>query len=507
MATPTYNKWKSTTVYGNLSVRDLTNSAGSSVVEVASVDLSGNFLSRGESTFSKTTNFNDNIYSMKSINQENQTLPSGVVNKFVYTSFLEAVQFGKGFNQNGTDANSLNNLSIKDIDSNGYAINTTSFTQTGSKTNTFASPITCNGTISNAKHLSTKEYVDSAISGISTVSLSGTNAWSGTNSFNTNLPTSTLTPSSATQLTTKTFVDNAISGLSSVYQTITGMSSYLTTSAATSTYQTISGMSSYLTTSSASSTYATIASLGSYLTTSSASSTYQTITGMSSYLTTSSASSTYSTLTNQVKTNAENTFTGQNQFNNVNYFNEAITQDNITLPSGKVNKLVYTSFKEAVQVGGYLTCLNRIKLPTSGASAFAEENELGYIKSGTFSTSAITSNTGTTLSTMSLPRGVWFVYTNVIFQSNATVGTYGKNLIAFNLSSSVALTLSPVGYGGNTTMAAPASTTILLANQTCGVYNITDATRQIRVNAIIVYTTTTISVNTGYCEFFAIRIA
>ena len=106
MATPTYNKWKSTTVYGNLSVRDLTNSAGTSVLEVASVDLSGNFLSRGDSTFSKA--------------------------------------------------------------------------------------ITCNGTITNS-----------------------------------------------TDLTTKSFVDSAISGLSSVYQTISGMSSYLTTANASSTYATI----------------------------------------------------------------------------------------------------------------------------------------------------------------------------------------------------------------------------------------------------------------------------
>ena len=57
-----------------------------------------------------------------------------------------------------------------------------------------------------------------------------------------------------------------------------------TSSHASSTYQTISGMSAYLTTSSASSTY---------LTQTSAASTYQTQSGMSSYLTTSAAASTY----------------------------------------------------------------------------------------------------------------------------------------------------------------------------------------------------------------------
>ena len=50
---------------------------------------------------------------------------------------------------------------------------------------------------------------------------------------------------------------------SSTYQTISGMSAYLTTSSASATYQTQSGMSSYLTTSAAASTYQPI---GSYLT-------------------------------------------------------------------------------------------------------------------------------------------------------------------------------------------------------------------------------------------------
>ena len=53
MPNPTFNKYRSTTIYGNLSVRDLTNSAGTIVVETASTDLSGNFLSSGDSTFTK----------------------------------------------------------------------------------------------------------------------------------------------------------------------------------------------------------------------------------------------------------------------------------------------------------------------------------------------------------------------------------------------------------------------------------------------------------------------
>ena len=74
------------------------------------------------------------------------------------------------------------------------------------------------------------------------------------------------------------------------------LSSYLTKSSAASSYQPISDMINYLTTASASSTYQTISGMSNYLTTASASSIYQTISGMSNYLTTSAASSTYQTI-------------------------------------------------------------------------------------------------------------------------------------------------------------------------------------------------------------------
>jgi len=152
MSAPTFNKYRSTTIYGNLSVRDLTNSAGTTVVETASVDLSGNFLSRGDSTFTKkvicnasvgdinannvlTTKqyvdsavsggsilasnntftgentYTDVIFSSSAISQD-FTLPSGNTNKFTYTNFLEGVQFGMGFSQDGTATNSLDNLTV-----------------------------------------------------------------------------------------------------------------------------------------------------------------------------------------------------------------------------------------------------------------------------------------------------------------------------------------------------------------------------------------------------------
>ena len=228
---------------------------------------------------------------------------------------------------------------------------------------------------------------------------------------------------------------------------------------------------------------------------------------MTNYLTTSSASSTYSTLTNQVKTNVENTFTNGNYFNDVTFFNQAITQDYITLPSGMVNKLVYTSFLEAVEVGGYLTTLNRIKLPISGASAYANDNELGYIKSGTFSTSAIGSATNTTLSTLSLPYGVWIVTANVCFQSNGTVGTFARHTIGFNRINSTAISTSRVGFGtGNTFNTTANNTTQIQLSTTETVINTSGTPLTFCLNALINYTTTTMSINTGQCSFTAVRI-
>ena len=60
-------------------------------------------------------------------------------------------------------------------------------------------------------------------------------------------------------LTLQTTAGISAATAAATYQTLAGMSSYLTTSAAASTYQTLAGMSSYLTTATAASTYFTIA--------------------------------------------------------------------------------------------------------------------------------------------------------------------------------------------------------------------------------------------------------
>ena len=100
---------------------------------------------------------------------------------------------------------------------------TASGTNAFTGTNTFNTNLpTSTQTPTTSTQLTTKAYVDSATSGF--ITASGNNAFSGTNTFNTNLPTSTQTPTTSTQLTTKTFVDSAIStaisALSSVYSTL-----------------------------------------------------------------------------------------------------------------------------------------------------------------------------------------------------------------------------------------------------------------------------------------------
>lgn len=61
----------------------------------------------------------------------------------------------------------------------------------------------------------TKQYTAS-----SGTLLSSNNIWTGTNAFNTSLPTSTITPTTSTQLTTKTYVDSAVSTATNVASTI-----------------------------------------------------------------------------------------------------------------------------------------------------------------------------------------------------------------------------------------------------------------------------------------------
>jgi hypothetical protein len=84
-------------------------------------------------------------------------------------------------------------------------------------------------------------------------------------------------------LTLQTSAGISAATASATYQTLAGMSSYLTTSAAASTYYLQTNPSGFITSS----------ALTPYLLSSTAASTYQTLAGMSSYLTTATAATTY----------------------------------------------------------------------------------------------------------------------------------------------------------------------------------------------------------------------
>ena len=79
------------------------------------------------------------------------------------------------------------------------------------------------------------QYTASTGTGGGDATLAGDNTWTGTNDFNTSLPTSSLTPSIGTQLTTKTYVDNITPNLLSSNNTWSGENLYNNKTTFTST--------------------------------------------------------------------------------------------------------------------------------------------------------------------------------------------------------------------------------------------------------------------------------
>lgn len=83
-------------------------------------------------------------------------------------------------------------------------------TNAWTNTNTFNTSIPTTTLTPNASNqFITKAYADAQYVGSGL--LSGTNTWTGTNAFNTNLPTSTLTPNASNQLVTKAYADTKAS--------------------------------------------------------------------------------------------------------------------------------------------------------------------------------------------------------------------------------------------------------------------------------------------------------
>ena len=180
-----------------------------------------------------------------------------------------------------TNLNANGSISATDISSNTInGINTANIPDITSSniwtgTNTFNSNLpTSTQTPTTQYQLVNKNYVDVNFGG-----LGASNVWTGTNTFNTNLPTSTQTPTTQYQLVNKKYVDAS-------FQLQTGMGSYVLTTTLTST------LSSYVLTTALTST------LSSYVLTTALN------TALSSYVLTTALNT---ALSNYVTTTALNT--------------------------------------------------------------------------------------------------------------------------------------------------------------------------------------------------------
>jgi len=119
----------------------------------------------------------------------------------------------------------------------GSSVSTTQ-TATHNAITTFTKIPSCAVAPTSGDHLCNKTYVDSL--SVGSVTIGGTNAFTGFNSFDTNLPTSTVTPTTGTELTTKTYVDGAITsssilGTANAFTNTNTFNSFLPTSTVTPT--------------------------------------------------------------------------------------------------------------------------------------------------------------------------------------------------------------------------------------------------------------------------------
>jgi hypothetical protein len=225
------------------------------------VDMSGNFTIRGDLDLS------GNFLSRGEIDQD-FILPSGKVNKFISTNFLEGVIFGKGFSQDGTDTNSLDNLTLGGASSSNNLELTydTGINQTGTATNTL-------------KNLTL---------GDTGLTINDVN----------NIPQITIDPLGIIQLIPQG--QNDFNAKTNFYNDVDISGNFV-----------IKNGNSISITDTTNDIQISITEIG----------------------------------INQLDTTGENLFAG------LTYFENAISQDNITLPSGMINKFVSTNFLEGVLFG------------------------------------------------------------------------------------------------------------------------------------------------------------
>jgi len=225
MSTVTTNKFKSTIIYGTLNVIDNPNGN-----IISNTTLSGNLTVGGKinnipvATIAYISSLTSDVQAQINLKSplESPTF-TGTVGGITKT------MVGLGNVENTTDLNKVISTSTQtalDL-KGGLSIN-----NTWVGTNTFNSNIpTTTLTPTSSSQFITKAYADSNYAG--TGILSGTNTWTGTNVYNTNLPTSTLAPTLSSQFTNKAFVDLKASLASPTFTgtvTTTGLTSTGSTS-------------------------------------------------------------------------------------------------------------------------------------------------------------------------------------------------------------------------------------------------------------------------------------
>lgn len=199
MSTVTTNKFKSTTIYGTLNVNDYPSGN-----IISNTNLTGNLTVNGKinnipvSTIAYVSNLTSDVQAQIDL--------KAPINSPTFTGTVGGITKSMVGLSNVDDTTDLlkpvSTATQLALDLKGGLSTNNSW----SGTNDFNTSIpTTTLTPFLSSQFITKAYADSNYAG--TGILSGSNTWTGTNVYNTNLPTSTIVPTSSSQLTNKTYVD------------------------------------------------------------------------------------------------------------------------------------------------------------------------------------------------------------------------------------------------------------------------------------------------------------
>jgi len=122
---------------------------------------------------------------------------------------------------NSRSMNGLNNISANTVFTDNLEVNNLTIDVVGTAPT--------RPPLDNSTKIATTAYVETAVSAVGGVSLSGNNVFIGNNTYNVNLPTSTISATTANELTNKTYVDGAITTASSAYAKLASANAFTST--------------------------------------------------------------------------------------------------------------------------------------------------------------------------------------------------------------------------------------------------------------------------------------